>query len=675
MRRAAIVVSVLILVVGLGAAAIWRNGFTAPRAANVAAGPSGRPAIAVMSFDVAGASDTDSAWLSKGVPRMLLTGLAQTRGLDVVSTRRLLETAKQLRIGDLDTLDRAQAADVARRAGAGAMVVGSIFRSGAEIRIDAQVEDLGSGRVLVAQSARGTDLFSIVDQLASQIRSGVGVENSGGIRRVADISTSSLDAYRLFALGVDASDHLRTRDAHRLLTDAVRVDPSFASAYLYLGSVSYFDGRMADRKMYFAKAGDSSDRLNERERLLLQANIAHAAGDGVEAARVIDQLIAQFPDTEEAYPVALQLYTPVNGLLYDPEKEMAILRRGIEMVPTSGMLRNLSGYALLEVGEIDRSMSELEQYARLSPAEPNPYDSLGEVNLAAMRPEKALEYYARANAIQPDFSAAGLAVALAMLGRFDEVVAQPTQGSSIQHYTIQAVILSRIGRYKEAELILATGRKRPEENKHPVGHAVAYLVSSTLATERGQYARARADADTARTILGSLSAQESRVWMAFTDLLSGTALARERNVRAARTALQSFDHHYNSRVPFERQWHDALSGEIALAAGDLDVAAEAFASTVPDKRYWWSMNPYTSSVLINSPQWKDGAARVATARGDVTGAIERYRILNAMSSSRPWSSLFEPRYVLQIARLLEKSGNIASARVEYQKFLEVLEKG
>ncbi len=308
-RRAAIVVAVLLLAVGLGAAAIWRHWFTEPRAATVAAGPSGHPAIAVMSFDVAGASDADSAWLAKGVPRMLLTGLAQTRGLDIVSTRRLLETARQIRAGDLDTLDRTQAAAVARRAGAGAMVVGSIFRSGSEIRIDAQVEDLGSGRVLVAESARGTDVFSIVDQLATQIRSGIGLKNTGEVRKVADVSTSSLGAYRLFVQGVDASEHFRTMDAQRLLTEAVRVDPSFASAYLYLGSVSYFEGRMADRKMYFAKAREHIGRLNERERLLLQANIAHAAGDADEAARVIDQLIAQFPDTEDAYATLLQLYS------------------------------------------------------------------------------------------------------------------------------------------------------------------------------------------------------------------------------------------------------------------------------------------------------------------------------------------------------------------------------
>ena len=51
---------------------------------------------------------------------MLLTGLAQTRGLDIVSGQRLHEVVKQTGRDSLETLDRSQIADVARRAGAGA---------------------------------------------------------------------------------------------------------------------------------------------------------------------------------------------------------------------------------------------------------------------------------------------------------------------------------------------------------------------------------------------------------------------------------------------------------------------------------------------------------------------------------------------------------------------------
>jgi tetratricopeptide (TPR) repeat protein len=669
-RNVAIGLAILALAVVLGAWAMLRSGVGAPSSARVAAGRSGQPAIAVMSFEVTGASDSDSAWLSKGVPRMLVTGLAQTRGLEVVSTRRLLETAKQIRAGDLDTLDRAQAADVARRAGAGAMVVGSIVRAGSELRIDAQLEDLASGRVLVAESARGTDVFSIVAELAREIRSGVGLQDATGVRNVADVSTSSLSAYRLFTQGVDAYDHVRTQDADRLLTEAVRVDPSFASAYLYLGLVSYLDGRTNDQATYFAKAGEHTDRLNERERLMLQGHLAHLSGNALESARVIDRLVAEFPDTEEAYVLAAWLYSPLSGLVYDPEKQMRILRRGTEVVPSSGMLHNLYGYALLGEGEIDRALAEVETYARLSPGEPNSYDSLGETNLAAMMPEKALEYYTRAHAIAPNFSSGGRALALAMLGRFDEAVAEQTQDYTVLDYLIRAVNLSKLGRYRDAEQTLASRRKDPEQDKYIVGHAGNYLVSSTLAIERRQFARARADATTARAIFGSLSSGESRAWVAFADLMTGIAWAREGSVTDARTLLEAFEHRYNPKVPFERQWHAALSGEIALAAGDLDAAASAFAESVPVKKYWAAMMPYAPSVLINSPLWTDGGARVARARGDWAGAIGIYRGLNAMSPSRKWASLFEPRYVLETARLLEKTGDKAGARAEYERFLD-----
>ena len=61
----------------------------------VAVGESGRPAIAVMHFQHAGPQDADTAWLSSGVPSMLITGLAQTRGLEIVSERRLLQALGQ----------------------------------------------------------------------------------------------------------------------------------------------------------------------------------------------------------------------------------------------------------------------------------------------------------------------------------------------------------------------------------------------------------------------------------------------------------------------------------------------------------------------------------------------------------------------------------------------------
>ena len=190
-----------------------------------------------MNFEnVAGAEDV--AWMSRGVPNMLLTGLAQTRGLDIVSAQRLHEAIRQTGRDSLASLDQSQIADVARRAGAGAVVVGSIVKAGSEIRIDAQLEDLSSGRVLAADSVRGTDLFALVDQLAARIRDGVGLRDAASIRHVADVSTSSLEAYRFYSEGLTAYNNTRAADARALFEKAVTIDPTFAQAYFHLALVS-----------------------------------------------------------------------------------------------------------------------------------------------------------------------------------------------------------------------------------------------------------------------------------------------------------------------------------------------------------------------------------------------------------------------------------------------------
>jgi hypothetical protein len=76
----------------------------------VAVGASGRPAIAVLNFTNAGnAENQDTAWLSSGVPSMLLTDLAQTEGLEIVSPQRLSDAARQMGEKSVDSLDKHRA--------------------------------------------------------------------------------------------------------------------------------------------------------------------------------------------------------------------------------------------------------------------------------------------------------------------------------------------------------------------------------------------------------------------------------------------------------------------------------------------------------------------------------------------------------------------------------------
>ena len=146
------------------------------------------------------------AWLAEGLPRMLVTSLAQTPGLDVIGSERLQASFRDL---GRDESDHSARARVARHAGAGAVLAASLFKSGSDLRVDVQVEDVETGRVVAAGSEQGRDVFVLVDALSRRIRAALDVKDRPAGRPLKDVTTSSLLAYELYLKGLDASHNHR----------------------------------------------------------------------------------------------------------------------------------------------------------------------------------------------------------------------------------------------------------------------------------------------------------------------------------------------------------------------------------------------------------------------------------------------------------------------------------
>jgi tetratricopeptide (TPR) repeat protein len=68
---------------------------------------------------------------------------------------------------------------------------------------------------------------------------------------------------------------------------------------------------------------------------------------------------------------------------------------------------------------------------------------------------------------------------------------------------------------------------------------------------------------------------------------------------------------------------------------------------------------------------RDGVARAARARGDLPAAMDIYRRLLANGPDQTSVALYQPRYVLQLARLLEQAGDRPAADAEYRRFLDL----
>jgi len=234
-----------------------------------------------------------------------------------------------------------------------------------------------------------------------------------------------------------------------------------------------------------------------------------------------------------------------------------------------------------------------------------------------------------------------------------------------------AFMLSRVGRYREAERRMTDAVQAAERVEDAGGVTWLHVLSGLVALERDDHAGALDRASRAERAASRIQdAFARRLASIVVPMLDGVASARTGKLDRARDRLEQQKKVYDRRQSYENWWYHALEAEIALAAGDPAAAETAYAAGEPPIKMWFGLNQPLVSILSNTPS-RDGLARVKAARGDPAAAIEIYRRLLTVDISQKWTAVLEPRYVLQLGRLLERTGDKAGARQQYQRFLDL----
>jgi DNA-binding winged helix-turn-helix (wHTH) protein/tetratricopeptide (TPR) repeat protein/TolB-like protein len=609
-------------------------------------------------------SSPELAWLTAGVPTMLRTGLAEMPHVRVVSEPGLLE-------------DGVDPRETARKVGATALVAGSIFKQGTEYRIDVQLEDVKESRVLAARSARGDDVFRLVDDLTRWVRDSM----SGppklltSIPPLREMTTTSLEAFRLYSEGIEARRHVRIADARKHFTEAVALDPGFALAYLELQEVALWQQDEAGYQTLRAKTLEHQERLPPQKRMMLEA-VEIWKKDPERAEQILRDVIERSPDEEDAYLQLAHLYRSS----YQNEQSLAILESGVVAAPQSGHLRLQYGYGLLWQGRYPEALHQFEVYSRINPEEANPWDSMGEAYLIAGVPERALEKYARALEIDARFTAShvGRAWAHGAMGDFRAALSEieaigneiPPHMTADELSFFRAYLLSRAGRYREADSVLdlleSSGDDSPRlEAALPPFHAL-------LEIERGDYATALRILDAAPKPKApeAPKGMGSRQFEAFSHLLGGVAAARSGDLSRAKESLAELGEIHEPRDPREKWWYHLLLGELALASGDPRAAYASFTQGEPRHKLPFNVTKLFENIG-GSLIFRDGAARAKTAGGERGAAIEIYREILRPDIGQKWTAVLEPRFHLELARLASAEGDAAEALEHYRNFLEL----
>jgi tetratricopeptide (TPR) repeat protein len=225
-----------------------------------------------------------------------------------------------------------------------------------------------------------------------------------------------------------------------------------------------------------------------------------------------------------------------------------------------------------------------------------------------------------------------------------------------------------MGRYCEAEAVVAERYRLAEEAEMTLALTYNPLHSSIMALDRGHLSAA---IDSATRVVEA--PEKDKVdWFGnlVAHFLAGVAEARSGQPTAAEDHKNAIAKLSNRQPFIETFVSRSLEGEIALARGDLDRAEAAFASALPTGKMPLGSRNGGSFFGHNSPA-RDRRARVCRARGDAAGAIAEYRRLLTPSADQESVGVLEPRYVLELARLLDEVGDHAAARDEYRRFLDL----
>ncbi|UCC71590.1 MAG: hypothetical protein JSV86_14535 [Gemmatimonadota bacterium] len=231
----------------------------------------------------------------------LTVDLHQSRYVNVYSREQLSPVLRRMGRPDTTRLDRAVALEVAEREGLAAVLAVTVSRLGGQYVFSARVVQPGSGEeIITARSVASEDrLLEAVEKLSHEIRRRLG-EERGAIRQsepLPKVTTSSLEALRLYAQASEANSRLDFEQALQLATQAIRHDSIFAGAYRAAAVYSNNLSRRAEAARYATRAYELRDGLTERERLHTEASYySYVDLDYRRALETYELILSRYPD-------------------------------------------------------------------------------------------------------------------------------------------------------------------------------------------------------------------------------------------------------------------------------------------------------------------------------------------------------------------------------------------
>jgi TolB-like protein len=298
-----------------------------------------KPSLAILPFhNLSG--DPEQDYFADGIVEDIITALSRIRWLFIIA-RNSSFTYKGRAV---------DVKQIGQELGVGYVLEGSVRKAANRVRITGQLIDAATGRHLWAERFEGTldDIFELQDQVATSVVGAIAPQlERAEIERAKRKPTASLNAYDYYLRGM-AKLNQGTREsideALPLFSEAMRLDPDFASAYA-MAAWCYFWRKVN---------GWMIDRPNE-------------TAEGVRLARQAVEL-----GRDDAVALARSGHALAH-LAGDLDVGIALLDRARMLNPNLAAAWFLGGFLRVLHGETDGAIELFAQAMRLSPLDPEMY--------------------------------------------------------------------------------------------------------------------------------------------------------------------------------------------------------------------------------------------------------------------------------------------------------------
>jgi tetratricopeptide (TPR) repeat protein len=221
-------------------------------------------------------NQTQDTLLGSAVTEALRVDLARSPVVHVVESDDIKQVLARMERDPKQPLDVALGREVAVREGIRAVIGGEIHLLGATYVLSIRLVAADTGEELFAarETAEGAgSIIDAIDQLSRRLRERIG-ESLGSVGQsepLPAITTSSLDALKAYARGIEVSRSGDPGPAMLFFRRAVTLDSAFAGAHRALAIYLDVSGDPAAAQVSAARAYRFSHRLPQREQALTRA--------------------------------------------------------------------------------------------------------------------------------------------------------------------------------------------------------------------------------------------------------------------------------------------------------------------------------------------------------------------------------------------------------------------